>query len=83
MNIMQFTVEKGISRKDIQPRALKYPWPLMSVGDSFLVPLAAPDRKIATGVTAAGAAWSRRHGDTFSLEWQAGPPTGYRVWRVA
>ena len=75
---MAFEIEKGIPLAKVaspsSPRASKYPWADMEVGDSFLVPGTSVSR-LSPSVCSA----SRRVGFKFKTRTVEG---GVRVWRV-
>lgn len=54
----------------------RYPFPVMAVGDSFLL----PDAEAAKNARSAAWMFSKRHGTKFSCR---RVPEGWRVWRVA
>jgi hypothetical protein len=76
--LLEYTVE----RARLPANALKYPWPAMQPGDSFLVPLARPDVGVKNRTQAAATSYGKRTGTMFVTRWIDGPPCGYRVWRL-
>jgi hypothetical protein len=60
-----------------KPRATKYPFPDMKVGDSFFVP--ADDTKAIPRVRSAASLWAQRYNRKLATRVVDG---GVRVWRV-
>lgn len=70
---MTVQIDKGIPMPPA-PRARKYPWSEMEIGDSFL--MGGAPRQVANAVSKAG----RNYGRKFSYRKTR---EGVRVWRVA
>lgn len=69
------TVDSGIPIPADAQRE-KYPFPVMQIGDSFLL----PDVESAKNARSAAWMYSKRHGTKFSCR---RVEDGWRVWRVA
>lgn len=61
----------------------KYPLGRLEVGESFFVPMGPEGKeKFRHRIKAAVRDYGKRHGLTFTRQWQE-DPAGFRVWRVA
>ncbi|API60556.1 hypothetical protein BSL82_15735 [Tardibacter chloracetimidivorans] len=75
---------KGTSRvKTMKGGKWTYPFRMMQVGDSFLLPCAIEDRTDRTmACHGAANAFKRYHGNGFKITTRV-DPKGIRVWRIA
>src|SRR5208282_54938 len=78
------TIEKGVplpAAQETVPKATRYPFDVMSVGDSFLVPReeGLPDRKLMQRVSPAASRHASKNGRKYALRIVE---DGVRVWRI-
>ena len=84
----EFKVESGIevAARPRQQAKLKYPWPVMQVGDSFFIPVNDNDRvQKQSSVQSSGRQWGVTHnGAIFCTRTvEENGKRGIRVWRTA